>query len=257
MKGSKHNPDKSSTWVVKLLAKIKNGGRRFLAICPFGKRITASIGRHWAYKNNFGKIKFQGQFLQDMIAYLYLPKKKNGFFIDIGAHDGLVGSNTYIFEQLGWKGICVEPQPDIFNKLLKRFRKCDCYNVAISSETNENARFFKAHGASALSGLDTGITETHRDWAREYGKTEIITIQTMTFGDLMNKYPEITEIDFMSIDAEGHEMEILKTINFEKYKFNILTVEANDPERICEFLGDKGYRQLMGLGEDVLFVPKK
>jgi hypothetical protein len=94
--------------------KFKYMVKWFLALSPFGKKITESIGGGWAYKRNFGKIKFQGEFFQDMIAYLYLQKRENGFFVDIGANDGLIGSNSYIFEQIGWKGICVEPQSDIF-----------------------------------------------------------------------------------------------------------------------------------------------
>jgi hypothetical protein len=75
------------------------------------------------YKQNFGKLKFQGQFFQDMIAFLYLQNKKDGFYLDIGANDGISGSNTYIFEQIGWNGICIEPQPDVY-KILKKYRNC-------------------------------------------------------------------------------------------------------------------------------------
>jgi hypothetical protein len=136
-----------------LFYRIRRIVKRLLAIFPFGKQITAWLGNNRSWKRNFGKLKFQGQFFQDMIAYMYLPKKKDGFYIDIGANDGLIGSNTYIFEQIGWKGICIEPQPDIFKHCLKRFRRCDCYNVAISSQSKESVDFFQAHGANALSGL--------------------------------------------------------------------------------------------------------
>jgi hypothetical protein len=72
------------------------------------------------------------------------------------------GSNTYIFEQLEWQGVCIEPQSDIFLQL-KKYRNCDCYNVAISSQSNESVEFFKAYGANALSRLNEGMTEAHKN----------------------------------------------------------------------------------------------
>jgi FkbM family methyltransferase len=239
-----------------LFRKIKHIVKRLLTVLPFGKRIVALIGNNWAFKRNFGKIRFQGQFFQDMIAYMYLPKKKDGFYIDIGANDGLMSSNTYIFEQIGWKGICVEPQPNIFKYYLKKFRNCDCYNVALSSHSNENVEFFQAYGANALSGLNEGMSEAHKNWAKEYGKVEIIKVKTMIFSELMEKYPSITEIDFMSIDVEGHEMEILKTIDFEKYKFKLITIEKSEPEKIKNYMKEKGYKLFMEIGVDIMFIPK-
>lgn len=100
-----------------------------------GSKLEKSLRFARTYKCNFGSIKFTGQFFQDLIAYLYLQKKTDGFFVDIGANDGISGSNTYALEQMGWKGICIEPQPDVY-RILKKYRKCDCYNVALSTETH-------------------------------------------------------------------------------------------------------------------------
>ena len=236
--------------------KVKYIVKRMLSVLPFGKQITVLIGNNWVYKRNFGRIKFQGENFQDMIAYMYLPKKKDGFYIDIGANDGLIGNNTYIFEQIGWKGICIEPQPDVFRQYLTKFRNCDCYNAALSSSSNESVEFFQAHGANALSGLNKGMSEDHKNWAKEYGKVEIIKVKTITFDEIMKKYPEIKEIDFMSIDVEGYEMEILKTIDFEKYKFNLITIEKSEPEKIKDIMVKKGYKLFMEIGADIMFIPK-
>jgi hypothetical protein len=65
-------------------------------------------------------LPFTGQYYQDIIiAYIFFEAKKNGFYVDIGANDGKFISNTYCFEKLGWEGICIEPQPDIFEELKK------------------------------------------------------------------------------------------------------------------------------------------
>jgi len=245
-----------------------------LTFIPFHKGITALLGFNWAYKENFGKIKFQGQFFQDLIAYIYFKNNingnqqldlinggggtinKDGFFIDIGAYDGIIGSNTYIFEQIGWKGICIEPQPNIFRQL-KRNRKCDLYNVALSSRSGENVEFFQAHNAPALSGLNEGMEDSHKNWAKEYGKVDIIKINTITFDKLMEKYPDLTYIDFISIDVEGHEMEILENINFKKYRFGLITIENSEPEKIKELMYKNGYNVFMEVGVDIMFIPDK
>ncbi|MDR2507211.1 MAG: FkbM family methyltransferase [Candidatus Accumulibacter sp.] len=163
---------------MKKLEQLLSGPiKQLFANCPFLRGIELSMRFRRLYKNNFGYIKFQGQSFQDMMAFLYLKKKKKGFYMDIGAHDGIGGSNTYVFEQIGWDGICIEPQPDIYNKL-RKYRKCSCYNVALSSTKNDGADFFKT-AISGLSGLDEGMPESRKQCLKEYGKTEIVRAEQL------------------------------------------------------------------------------
>lgn len=74
-----------------------------------------------------------GELGQDLITYSLFGGKKDGFYIDIGTHDGMVGSNSLLFEENGWNGICIELDPQIFEKLHKN-RKCGYYNLAIFSQ---------------------------------------------------------------------------------------------------------------------------
>jgi FkbM family methyltransferase len=234
--------------------------RTILKNLPFLRKLELSLRYGLNYKNNFGKIKFQGQFFQDMIAYLYLQAKINDererIYIDIGANNGIGASNTYIFEQLGWKGICIEPQPDIFRQL-KKYRKCDCYNVALSSQSNNEVKFVKINAFNgSLSGFYDGISESHKDWAKKTDRVEYINVKTMTFEDIMKNYPNIKHIDFMSIDVEGHEMAILKTIDFSKYTFGFITIEKNESsEEIRNIMEQNGYKYFMEVGDDIMFVP--
>jgi FkbM family methyltransferase len=237
---------------------IKNLILYLLGVLPWGKNIEARLMYKVRYKNNLDNIKFQGQYFQDMMAYMYLEKKKTGFFIDIGANNGLYASNTYVFEQLGWKGICVEPQPDIY-KLLAKFRKCDCYNVALSLPSvngNKEVDFFKAYGINYLSRINKGMTDSAKNEAKEYGKVEIIKVKTMTFEELMGNYTDIRYIDFMSIDVEGCEVDILEMIDFSKYAFGFIAVEKSDPAKIKEIMKRNGYRIFMEIGADLMFVPQ-
>jgi FkbM family methyltransferase len=204
-----------------------------------------------------------------LIAYLYLYKNKtidNGFFIDIGANDGITISNTYVFEQLGWNGICVEPLPDIFLKL-KKSRNCNCYNVAIAEHSQSNQTYINATsanndvaGTSMLSGLESTMTDKHKQLIKESGgNIEYITVQTMMFDDLMSNYPEIKYIDLLSIDVEGGELNVLKSINFNKFSFGLIIVENNEEvkgngEILKNFMSNNGYKVLLYLEYDIIFV---
>jgi len=234
---------------------IKNLIKFLLSNLPFLRSIEVSLLFKRNYKDNFGNLKFQGQYFQDMIAFLYFQKKKKGFYMDIGANNGVGLSNTYIFEQIGWNGVCIEPQPNVY-KMLKKNRKCDCYNVALSSIANESVDFFKA-SANMLSGLDDGMSESHKQMAMEFGKTEIIKVKTMTFDEIMANYPNVKHIDFMSLDVEGYEISILETIDFDKYSFGFLTIEGNNPERLKEIMQKNGYKVFMEkVGVDIMFIPE-
>jgi FkbM family methyltransferase len=207
-------------------------------------------------------VQFKSQISQDMIAYLYFKGRKEGFFMDIGAHNGVYLSNTYAFEQLGWKGVCIEPQPDIFLELQKN-RKCDLYNAALSSISGENVSFLKVKGSEAwhdmLSGLEAEMPKAEKkNIISKNLQIERINVKTMTFNEVMSNYPDRDYIDFLSIDAEGVEMVILKTIDFHKYRFGLLTIENNEPENnnLVDFMATNGYKVFMDIGQDILFVQK-
>ena len=210
----------------------------------------------------FQNIRFRGQVKQDLYAYIFFNGKREGFFIDIGAHDGRTINNTYLFEQIGWTGICVEPQPDIFDRL-KQNRNCDVYNVAIGNETRDDVEFIKATGVDMLSVLNSDMTEDHRKRIeRNNGKTEKIKIRMLTFQELMKHYPEKTYIDFISIDVEGSEMNVLKSINFNEYTFGLLTIENNTgcksmENEMIKYMDAQGYEVLHDLGLDLMFVRKQ
>ena len=206
-------------------------------------------------------IEFQGQIHQDMFAWSYFDGKKDGFYIDIGANDGKSISNTYVFEKLGWGGACIEPLPDVFEKL-RQNRSCDCSNVAISDVSGESIEFIRAKGVEVLSGLSNQMTEAHKERIRrEKGEIEKIYVKTLTFDDLMSNYPDTKHIDFMSIDVEGAEMSVLKAIDFKKFTFGFITVENNeeirgDGKRLISFMEGHGYQVYLDYGGDIMFVPK-
>ena len=204
--------------------------------------------------NSYG-LDFKGQFGQDIIAYLCLKNKKNGFYIDIGAYDGIGLSNTYIFEKLGWNGFCVEASPKTFEKLQKN-RKCDSYNYAVCSKNIGKTRFLTS-SSGELDVLDIHNTDKHKERIKieSDNNMEYIEVDTITFDELMSNYKDITHIDFMSLDIEGGELDVLKSINFDKYSFGLITVEYNDNyKEILELMISKGYKKLMDNHCDMIFI---
>lgn len=115
--------------------------------------------------SNTYDLDFKGEIGQDIIAYLCLKNKKNGFYIDIGAYDGINLSNTYIFEKLGWDGFCVEASPKTF-EALKKNRKCDLYNYAVCSK-NIGKTSFLISRADGLNVLEYHNTTEHKKELKE------------------------------------------------------------------------------------------
>jgi len=207
------------------------------------------------------KITFHGQLNQDMFAYLYFKGKRNGFYVDIGANDGKTGSNTLLFEELGWDGVCIEPLPEVYNTLIQN-RKCKCYNVAISDKNEDEVEFIRASGAEMLSGLSSEMSEAHKQRiVNENAKMEKITVKTKTLDAVIQEVNRGGYIDFLSIDVEGAEISILKSIDFTKYKFGLITLESNkevkgEEQQIKDFMDSKGYNCYAELTFDLMFVPK-
>jgi FkbM family methyltransferase len=200
-------------------------------------------------------MKFYSQFQQDKFVYEnYFKDKQNGFFVDIGAYDGECDSNSLFFENIGWEGICIEPNPKMFHKM-KQIRNCRCEPYAIS-DRNETAQFFQIkEGPIVLSGLVNEFTQNSINRINEYDletnqNFDYINIECKTFDNIINVY----NIDFLSLDTEGNELKILQSIDFNKYNIDVITIENNDYDnKFFDFLTFNGYQFVTRLGCDELY----
>lgn len=141
-----------------------------------------------------------------------------GYFVDVGAHDGIVHSNTYALEQLGWTGICLEPNSVAFRDLREN-RKCEAWMVAASSQ----------HGVMSFDGVRM-IPDP---------LTGPIVVTTVTLNEvcervvppavdyLMGERVTPPTIDYLSIDVEGHELEVLAGMDFDRWHVRCATIEHN------------------------------
>lgn len=203
-------------------------------------------------------MEYYSQFEQDKFLHENFFKNKfDGFFIDIGAHDGITGNNTYFFEKLGWSGVCIEPIPNVFNKL-KNNRKCVVIEAALSESTGVEDFLVLDGYTEMLSGIVKNYDPRHlyrieSELISMGGKKQIISCKTIKIDDL--KLPNI--IDYVSIDVEGSELKILQTIDFNKYQINFMSIENNyNDHNITDILLRNNFEIVAILGCDTIFKNK-
>jgi FkbM family methyltransferase len=180
---------------------------------------------------------------QDLEVVKVYKERKNGFFVEVGASDGIELSNTYLLEKAyGWKGVCCEPIPKRFEKLVENRPNSKCLNRAVYSESWLTVTFDIANNYDLLSGITEHI-DSHKPKV-DANKTSI-KVQTISLLDVLDQTNAPSFIEYMSLDTEGSELEILKSFDFGKYTFGLIDVEHNfiEPRRteIKNLLLSKGY----------------
>lgn len=229
---------------------IKYGMYRKLP--ALGKRFMAKKRKGYQVNVKFDP-PYQSQFGQDRVVNeAVFNGKKNGFFVDIGANDGVTGSNTVFFEkELAWSGICIEPQPDIFTELQAN-RSCEMVQCCITDQPG-TMKFLKVAGANMLSGLVDLLDEKHKARIeQEEDKSigsETIDVECRTFSDVLG---DRKQIDYLNIDTEGAEMSILKCIDFTRYDIGCISIENNydDPE-MYKLLRNNGFELFLVVGDEI------
>ena len=193
----------------------------------------------------------RSQLRQDLNVLEKYNFKRNGYFVDIGASDGISLSNTYILEKdYEWSGICVEPIFSDFIKL-KSCRSSICVNKAVYS-TSDIKMKFAVKNFNMCSGLvetmDDKVVIDNKVYDRSVNNDlkEIIDVYTVTLNDLLKNCNAPNYIEYLSLDTEGSELEILKSVDFNIYKFGVIDVEHNfiEPRRseIRNLLENNGYK---------------
>lgn len=186
----------------------------------------------------------KSQFGQDIFVLLQLDFKENGFFVDFGATNGLDLSNTFVLEKfLGWSGILAEPAK-IWHHNLKLNRNSHIEEKCVWSKTGETLKFNESNIQELSTILDFSNVDMYKN-VREKGK--IYEVETISLIDLLVKYNAPAEIDYLSIDTEGSEYDILKNFDFKKYTFKVITCEHNftpQRERIYKLLTENGYTRV-------------
>ena len=195
----------------------------------------------------YGESDYKSQAGQDTyFNEIFFQNKRNGVFVDIGAHDGISLSNSWFFEKkLDWTGICIEPQADRFAELIKN-RSCICIHGCVA-EKEGTVQFRKIDGAAnMLSGIESKYDERHKqrivnELRSTSGSYTLIEVPSFRLNTLLEKH-KMYHIDFLSLDIEGGELELVKTIDFDRYYIRTMSVENNyNKPELRQFLESKGF----------------
>jgi FkbM family methyltransferase len=180
------------------------------------------------------------QLFQDLFVINELNYLQNGFYVEFGAFDGLTDSNTLLLEKYyNWQGILAEPSKEFFPKLEFNRGNNSLDNRAVFSKTGVQI-LFNETTLPSLSTID--LFSMSDGWDRSSGIKYYI--ETISLQDLLIQNNAPRRINYLSIDTEGSEYEILNAFNFESYEIDIITVEHNFNEsriKIYKLLTSNGY----------------
>ncbi|WP_431237360.1 FkbM family methyltransferase [Mycolicibacterium aichiense] len=188
--------------------------------------------------------KSQSQYRQDLFVLSQLDFTNGGFFVEFGATDGIGLSNTYLLEkEFGWTGILAEPART-WHTALRSNRTATIETRCVWKDSDSMLDFNEVDNAGLSTIASYSDIDLHQP-ARRHGTA--YTVATISLSDLLEKHNAPKVIDFLSIDTEGSEFEILSSFDFSKHSFRVITCEHNHtPMRgeIFKLLTDNGYRRV-------------
>lgn len=190
----------------------------------------------------------KSQMRQDLFVLFVTNMKQNGYFVEFGACDGIELSNTLTLEKdFKWFGILSEPCVFWIDSL-KNNRKCSIDERAVWTKNNESLLFNQVQHIQTLSNIDIINPD---DWAspiRNEDRNIKYEVKSVTLETMLKEHNAPKIIDYMSIDTEGSEYEIIKDFDFSKYDIKIITIEHNNTGKrgmIYDLLNNNGYKRVL------------
>lgn len=185
----------------------------------------------------YASVDSKGRHYDDKLDELF-NRRENGFYVELGAFNGVDYSNTAFFEYTRkWKGILVEPSLKCYEECVKNRPNSICINAACVS--NE-------YDLPTIRGDFNNITMASVDGMRLNTSDDLlVTVPALTLESIFNTH-NVMNIDFLSLDVENYELHILKGINFNKYRPTYILVEIynNEYTNIINYLQENGYTVL-------------
>jgi len=188
----------------------------------------AYLTKYWRY--------YYSQFGEDAVLRELVGKKKNGIYIDVGCYHPRKFSNTYFLNKSGWSGINIDLEEDKIY-LFKLLRPSDHNVVAAVSDLNTKVSIYKDREYSLGTTIEPNMIRNNIKF-----KTEQVHTQTLNSIIVKSKYSD-KEIDLLSIDAEGHDFNVLRSIDLNKYKPKIIVIEDQSKD-IEDIISRDLYRYL-------------
>jgi FkbM family methyltransferase len=202
--------------------------------------------------------KYYSQHGEDALLDLIFGDQKEGFFVEVGCIDGRRFSNTLTFEERGWKGICVEAHSGYIEALKKnRPNAIVCHCAA--GEADEDAIFY-ANARGSLSTLDkSSEARWQKDYAPYFSGFEEQQVKKVRLSTLLDAY-RVSEIDVLSLDIEGYEVEAIKGLDLSRHKPKVMVIESDSLQQeaqLDELILPSGYTKALRLFGNLFYVSDK
>jgi FkbM family methyltransferase len=182
-------------------------------------------------------------------------QKDHGYFVDIGAFDGKYISNSYFFEQLGWKGVCVEPNPDNYARCVQNRPNTINIHAACTREYVKEVEFYvEPIGLYSRLSVDDEqkVKGKYTGKNLDFSGLKKIVVEGLPLTQILQNASAPKFIDWVSIDVEGAELGVLQGLDFNQYSVGIFIIEATpeeDERTINPFMKERGYqfaRRILG-----------
>lgn len=187
----------------------------------------------------------KSQLFQDLLVLFLTDGKRGGYFVEFGATDGVGLSNTYLLEtEYGWRGVLAEPAR-CWHESLRQNRRADISLDCVWSKSGETLTFRETEWREVSTVDKFASLDQHAAVRESANRYDVMTISLC---DLLSSHNAPREIDYLSIDTEGSEYEILRAHDFGRWRFQIITVEHNftgNRSRIQSLLESNGYRRVL------------
>lgn len=201
---------------------------------------------------------YYSQHGEDAILDLMFKDHQDGFFIEVGCIDGRRFSNTLTFEERGWKGMCIEAHAGYID-MLKKNRPNSIVCHCAAGETDEDAIFY-ANARGSLSTLDkTKETHWQNNYAPYFSGFEEQRVKKVRLSTLLDAY-QISEIDILSLDIEGYEVEALKGLDLFRHRPKAMVIESDDLTHEAELdnlILPNGYTKAFKLSTNLIYLRDK
>ena len=195
---------------------------------------------------------YYAQNREDLILEAFFPGEDEGFYVDVGAYDPNIDSVTKMFYLKGWRGINIEPQPARYKKFV-RARRRDV-NVQCGISSNEGKQVLRVYPNGGLSTFSQAMKEEHDE---EQLSFQEMSIKMIALKNLFKRH-KVSKIQFMKIDVEGLEDEVLKSNDWKRYRPEVLCIEANHIVQDWQtYLIDQDYKLVFNDGLNDYYVDNK
>jgi len=217
-----------------LSSRIKDQLRPYvMAMRRIRSRELTLVDVAWGHVTSFA------QFGEDVYLAGYFNDRATGFYVDVGALHPFFASNTYLLYRSGWRGINLEPNPEGL-RLFQRHRPRDT-NLPWAISTSEGETRF------VLNGSFSGIDDDTYLWGSNHLTTT--TVRTRRLESVLAEFlPEGVEVDFLCVECEGHDLQVLQSNDWDRWRPRLIAVEAHEGHDPGAFLTGEGYRRTVQLG---------